>query len=115
MNPAIAIISALSYGFLSYKLYGGLNHPKAEMYGLAALMPFAIMPYTMLVMMGTNQKLFEKYNEMKGMDVGEKATEVGLAEGESTKELLDRWGVMNVGRGIFPLVGAVLGLWTTLT
>lgn len=114
MNPAIAILSSLSYGFLSYKLYGGLNHPKAEMYGLAAVMPFAVVPYTMLVMMSTNQKLFEKHDEMKGMEVGEKATEVGLAEGESTKELVDRWGMMNLGRGMFPLVGAVLGLWTTL-
>lgn len=51
---------------------------------------------------------------MKGMDVGEKATEVGLAKGESTKELVDRWGILNLGRGLFPLVGAVLGLWATL-
>ena len=114
MNPAIAIVSAISYGYLSYKLYGGLNHPKAEMYGLSALVSFGVVPYTMLVMLSTNQKLFKKHDEMKAMDVGEKATEVGLAKGESTKELVDRWGMMNVGRGMFPLVGAVLGLWATL-
>ena len=64
--------------------------------------------------MPTNRKLHIKHGEMKGLDVGEKATEVGLAKGESTKELVDKWGVLNVGRGLFPLLGAVLGLWTTL-
>ena len=65
-------------------------------------------------MMSTNRKLFKKYDEMKELAVGEKATEVGLTKGESTKELVDRWGMLNLGRGMFPLVGAVLGLWATL-
>ena len=65
-------------------------------------------------MMPTNRKLLKKHDEMKGLDVGEKATEAGLAKGESTKELVDKWGLLNVGRGLFPLLGAVLGLWTTL-
>ena len=84
------------------------------MYGLSALATFGIWPYTILGMMPTNRKLHKKHDEMKGLDVGEKATEVGLAKGESTKELVDKWGVLNVGRGLFPLLGAVLGLWTTL-
>lgn len=65
-------------------------------------------------MMPTNHKLFRKHDEVKGLDVSEKATEVGLPKGESTKELVDRWGMLNLGRGVFPLVGAVLGLWATL-
>lgn len=115
MNPGIALVSAASYGYLSYKLYGTLNHPKAEMYGLSALATLAIFPYTVFGMMPTNRKLFRRHDEMRELDVGEKATEVGLAKGESTKELVDKWGVWNLGRGLLPLVGAVLGLWTTLT
>lgn len=65
-------------------------------------------------MMPTNRKLFKKYDEMKGLSVNEKATEVGLAKGESTKELVNWWGTLNVGRGLLPLVGAVMGLWATL-
>lgn len=84
------------------------------MYGLSALSTFAIWPYTIFGMMSTNRKLLKKHDEMKGLDVGEKATEVGLAKGESTKELVDRWATLNVGRGLLPLVGAVLGLWATL-
>lgn len=84
------------------------------MYGLSALATFGIWPYTIFVLMPTNRKLFKKHDEMKGLEVGKKATEVGLANGESAKELVDRWGVLNVVRGVFPLVGAVLGLWVTL-
>ena len=114
INPALALVSAISYIYLSYRLYGTLNHPKAEMYGLSAMAPLVIFPYTIFGMMSTNRKLLKKHDEMKGLDVGEKATEVGLAKGESTKELIDRWGMLNLGRGMFPLVGAVLGLWATL-
>ena len=114
MNPAIALVSIISYGYLSYRLYGTLNHPKAEMYGLSALITFGIWPYTIFGMMPTNRKLIKKHDEMSGSDIGKEATEVGLAKGGSTKELVDRWGMLNLGRGLFPLVGAVLGLWATL-
>lgn len=115
INPAIALLSAISYGFLSYKLYGGLNHPKAEIYALSALATMCIWPYTILGMMPTNKKLFKKYADLKGLSVEEKVTELGLAKGESTKELVDRWGMLNLGRGMFPLVGAILALWATLS
>ncbi|KAK4691861.1 hypothetical protein P7C71_g5232, partial [Lecanoromycetidae sp. Uapishka_2] len=114
VNPAIAIVSACTYFWLSWSLYGGLNHPKAEMYALSAICTLGIWPYTIFGMMSTNKKLFKKYEEMKGLSLSEKATEVGLPKGESTKELVDRWGALNVGRGFLPLVGAVLGLWATL-
>lgn len=114
LNPGVALVSAFAYAYLSYTFYGTLNHGKAEMYGAAALATMGIWPYTVLGMMGTNRKLNEKVEEMKGLGVGEKATEVGLARGESAKELVDKWGVLNVGRGLLPLVGAVLGLWTSL-
>lgn len=84
------------------------------MYGLSAVAPLVIFPYTIFGMMSTNRKLLKKHDEMQGLDVGEKATEVGLAKGESTKELIDRWGMLNLGRGMFPLLGALLGLWATL-
>ena len=114
INPAIDLVSVVAYSYLAYSLYGTLNHPKAEMYGLSAVATLGIFPYTIFGMMSTNRKLLKKHDEMKGLDVGEKATEVGLARGESVKELVDKWGMLNVGRGLFPLVGAVLGLWSTL-
>ena len=115
LNPAITLVSTISYGFLSYRLYRTLNHPKAEMYALSAVIAAAILPWTRLVMWPTNVKLFKKYEEMKELSIKEEATEVGLAKGESTKELVDKWGALNVVRGLFPLVSAVLGTWVTLS
>lgn len=115
INPAIVLVSVITYGFLSYRLYGGLNHPKAEMYALSAIFSLGMVPWTQLVMWPTNVALFRKYDERKNLGVDEKATEVGLAKGESTKELVDTWATLNVVRGLFPLAGAVLGMWTTLS
>ena len=115
INPAIALVSGISYGVLSYNLYGTLNHFKAEMYALSAVSVLSIWPWTLLVMWPTNVKLFKKYEDMKNLSIEEKATETGLARGESTKELMDYWGLLNLGRGLLPLVGAVLGTWSTLT
>ena len=84
------------------------------MYALSAVLVVAIVPYTAIGMKPTNKKLKKKLEEMKGLDISEKATEIGLAKGESAKELLDWWATLNLGRGVFPLVGAVLGMWTTL-
>ena len=114
INPGIALVSVFSYAFLSYRLYRTLNHPKAEMYAISAIATLGIWPYTIFGMMPTNKKLLQKNEELKGLSVEEKAAEVGLAKGESTKELVDRWGMLNFGRGMLPLVGAVLGLWTSL-
>lgn len=85
------------------------------MYALSAISVFAVLPWTRLVMWPTNVALFQKYDDMKNLGVEEKATEIGLAKGESTKELVDRWGVLNIVRGLFPFVGAVLGTWATLS
>ena len=84
------------------------------MYALSALFTVAIAPYTVLAMRPTNKKQQTKVEEMKGLDIGEKATEIGLAKGESAKELVDWWATLNFGRGLFPLVGTALALWSTL-
>lgn len=81
---------------------------------LSGLLALAIWPWTVFVMWPTNEKLFRKHAEMKNLSVEEKATEVGLPKGESSKELIDKWGTLNFVRGAFPLLGAVLGTWATL-
>lgn len=116
INPAIALVSIFSYLWLSWSFYGGLNQHKAEMYALSAICTFGIWPYTIFSMMPINDKLFKKYDEFKEMNVtSEKAKEVGLAKGETTQELVQAWGNNNIGRVVFPTVGAVLGMWVTLS
>ena len=114
INPSLALISATAYGFLTYSLYKTLNHTKAEIYAVAAIVTMSLWPWTTIVMWPTNVKLFKKYDEMKDMGIKEEAIETGAAKGESIKELVDWWGVLNVGRSLFPMAGALLGSWATL-
>jgi len=112
-QPALAVISSISYGYLAYQMQGTLDQPRAEMYGLAAVANMALFPWTMIIMMPTNKKLFRKFDDAQAMREKEEATEVGLPKGESTKELIDWWGTMNVVRGVMPLIGTVLGTWAS--
>ena len=114
VHPAIAMLSVAAYGYLAYQMKGTLNQHKAELYGLCALSNLMIMPWTIIVMMPTNKKLFKKYDEAATVTGSEEITEVGLPRGESAKELIDWWSTMNVARGFMPLVGAVLGVWATI-
>ena len=115
MVPPLAAVSAVSFGYLSYRWYGTLNQPKAEIYGLSAFLTLSIVPYTLIFMSEVNSKLSSKAEESKGLGVDDKIVEAGLPKGESSKELLDLWATHNFVRGFFPLVGSILGLWTTIS
>ena len=114
-HPAIALVSAIAYGYLAYQMKGTLDQHKAELYGLCVLSDLMIWPWTILVMMSTNKKLFRKHDEAMAVQGSEEVTEVGLPKGESAKELVDWWSTLNVVRGCFPLVAAALGVWATVS
>ena len=113
-HPGIALVSMIAYGYLAYQMKGTLNQHKAEMYGLCWLANAAIWPWTMVVMMPTNKKLFKKHDEIKGAEGSAEITESGVAEGQSAGELIKSWSNMNIVRGCFPLVAAALGAWASL-
>ena len=74
----------------------------------------AIVPYTLVFMRYVNRKLLIKAEESKGLRLTDKTVEAGLPKGESSKELLDLWATHNFVRGLLPLAGSILGLWTTM-
>lgn len=85
------------------------------MYAVSALLTICIVPYTLLFMVATNKKLVSKEEETSSLSLTEMVKEAEVTEGESTKMLVDRWATHNLIRSTFPLAGAVLGLWTSLT
>ncbi|SLM35291.1 Protein of unknown function DUF1772 [Lasallia pustulata] len=114
--PPFAVVSFAAYSYLAVKLYDAplsVNHPKGELYALAALMTISVMPYTLLAMKNVNAKLMAKAKDMESLEVKEEVTEVGLPKGESAKDLVRWWGILNFGRGVLPLVGALLGAWAS--
>lgn len=108
VHPGIALLSSAAYGYLAYQFQGTLRQTAAEVYGVCIAANLAIWPWTIFVMMPTNNKLFTRF------DQDEARMEVAPAEGESTEELIQWWSRMNVVRGCMPLVAAVLGVWVSV-
>ena len=111
--PPIAMISSAAFGFLAYKYSKTLNQTRGELYGLAALSTLSIIPYTLLIMRGVNEKLISKANDTMTMSSDDIVVNQGDGE-ESAKELIDWWAILNLGRGLLPLLGTAVGAWATL-
>jgi hypothetical protein len=96
--PKVALGVSLAYGYAAYDV-----HARGGAWtGLiaAAGSVLAIVPFTLLVMSRTNSMLH-------------KAVEQGTAGNDpKVNALLDTWSLMNYGRSLFPLAGAVIGFLT---
>lgn len=68
------------------------------------------MPFTILVLKPINDKLFARGDALA---LDEKA-EVGIAQQETTKALLDRWTKLHLVRTAITGVGALLAIWAAL-
>lgn len=84
------------------------------MYIAAGLLAGTQVPYTILFMRGTNNRLMTKELEVRSLGPGEKITEVGLMKGESAHELVDWWAMLNLGRSAFLVSGLVVATWTVV-
>ena len=110
------------------------NDNKWKLYILAAALTLGIVPWTLLVMARVNARLHaaadvgvgvmaRRRDKGKGRavvestqlqeDEDEAEMEMEM-EGESIKALVDWWGVLNLGRGVWPLLGALVGGWAVL-
>lgn len=114
VHPGIALLSSFAYGYLAYQFQGTLKQGAAEIYGVCIAANLAIWPWTIFVMMPTNHKLFARFEESKSTGQDDAKTEAEMPKGESTKELIQWWSMMNVIRGCMPLVAAVLGVWVSV-
>lgn len=66
-------------------------------------------------MVPTNNMLMRKAEDARALSARGLVAEKEDSGEESAKELLDLWATHNLARAMFPLAGAILGLWTTLT
>ncbi|KAL9041469.1 MAG: hypothetical protein Q9180_001261 [Flavoplaca navasiana] len=113
-SPALAIVSTLSFAWLSYSLSFTLNHHKAEVYALAAVATGSIVPFTLIFMKSVNGKLNHKVENSKHLNRMEEMNETKDKKGEHSQELLDWWAVLNFTRGLLPLAGASLGIYASM-
>ena len=73
----------------------------------ATLLFPAIIPFTLLVLKPINDKLFAKSDALA---LNEKA-EVGIAQAETTKALIERWTKLHLVRTAITGAGAILAIW----
>lgn len=97
--PGMAVATLLLYGYTAVR-------SKSTIYAVAGAVTVAMVPFTWIVMVPTNDELFAR--EAGSWDEGV-VMELGEAQG-----LLRRWAWMHLVRSLFPLVGAVVGLGAAL-
>ncbi|KAK0498899.1 hypothetical protein EDD18DRAFT_54727 [Armillaria luteobubalina] len=107
--PPIATTAATAYTYAAFQMH---PFPECEWYATAGVITFGIVPFTFAAMKKTNDKLHDKAGVVD--DIGlEGAEEAELLRTEKTEDLVTRWKWLNAQRGLFPLVGAIIGVVTT--
>jgi hypothetical protein len=81
-----------------------------QLYAAAAVFTLGIVPYTLITMNPTNNKLIEKAGKV---DVNSKGLD-GTGDDKEVGELLKKWQVLNGIRGVIPLLGVVAGFVAVL-
>jgi len=118
--PPLALLASAAYTYLAYTLSNAplsINHPRGEWYAFAAVATVGVVPWTVGVMRDVDGKLMERAEGegvRRKVDAGEVEVEVEGEGEEGARSLLDRWGTMNLVRGLMPALGAVLGVWASL-
>ncbi|KAG9631630.1 DUF1772-domain-containing protein, partial [Aureobasidium melanogenum] len=104
-NPPIALGAAVSLGFLAWSLRNlrittvvGLG--PGALFAIAAVSTMAIVPFTIVFMRPTNNKLLT-------LAAKAKKDELSVKETEDVEGLLERWTALNRLRGVLPMIGAV--------
>lgn len=102
--PSTAVVAALNYFYLAYRHRAiGREWRGYAGGGIANLL---LVPFTLIFIAGINNTLIASMSKARGMEA------LSL---ESARQLIRRWGDLNVYRIFLPLTGAALGLWNLLS
>lgn len=78
------------------------------LYTLATILVPVIVPYTLGIMKPTNDRLHARADKYR-------VVSWDVKEDEELEDLLTKWTALNTTRSLFPLMGAVVGLWAVLS
>ena len=87
----------------SHVLTSPTEDPKSTPFRLNALATIllpSIVPFTLLAMAPTNDKLLGKKDELATASLSNKNVEAFAAEGETVHELMDKWASLNMARAM---------------
>ncbi|RDW59114.1 hypothetical protein BP5796_12038 [Coleophoma crateriformis] len=103
-NPPVAAVVATSFAYLAWASHRLRAGRSMQLYSIAALLTIGIVPYTILTMSSTNNKLLAK--SKKASSDAEITRAVSPAEDKETSDLLKKWTFLNGIRSTMPLLGA---------
>jgi hypothetical protein len=109
-NPSVAVIAGTSFAYLAWSVRSGtalsLIVPKnsVQIYSAAALLTYGMIPYTMIFMLPTNDKLMAKAEQAFG------AKGAVAADDKEVGELLRKWSILSGIRSLLPLLGGVVSM-----
>jgi hypothetical protein len=114
-----ALLSSVSYFYLAYNALSSSNpfagNGAGYSYLASGVLSVGIIPFTFAVLMPTNNKLEAKEEETRMLEKTDEVVEIGLAGRETAKVLVDRWGVLNLGRVGMLVTASVVGIWTSVS
>ena len=85
-----------------------------KFYTAAAVLIPSIIPYTLGLMVQTNNKLLGKADSLATTEITDKAAEAGATQEETVHALIDMWATLNLGQAIITGIGSLCALWATL-
>ncbi|KAK0734904.1 hypothetical protein B0T26DRAFT_746749 [Lasiosphaeria miniovina] len=114
--PGLAAGAATSFFFAAAVVPRGVGGRR--LFVLAGALCVAIVPYTWVVLMRTNRMLLARLAAVES-DIKAAAAEGGEVveteeERRSDKFLVDRWGLLSLGRAVLLAAGAAVGLGAAL-
>ncbi|RDW63638.1 hypothetical protein BP6252_11183 [Coleophoma cylindrospora] len=104
-NPPVAAVVASSFAYLAWASHRLRAGRSMQLYSVAALLTVGIVPYTLLTMSSTNNKLLAK--SKKASSDAEITAAFSPAEDKEASDLLKRWTFLNGIRSTLPMLGAV--------
>ncbi|KLU88524.1 hypothetical protein MAPG_07509 [Magnaporthiopsis poae ATCC 64411] len=119
----IDLLSSLGFASLAIRLSraaASSSSVPSRCYGAAAVLAASVVPYTLLVVMPTNRKLLRRTELARALGPAAAAAAADdddavrpADEPESSKSLVDHWGMLNLGRSALLLVSAALGFYAS--
>ncbi|TVY37177.1 putative mitochondrial membrane protein [Lachnellula subtilissima] len=107
--PPLTIVASTMWAYLAYGASkagaGSMEGEKYWGYVAAGVLSALFVPYTVLVMKDTNAKLLGRGN----------LSAEEIVKEESVHQLVDRWGLLNLGRGTALLASVLVGAWTIVS
>ncbi|CAK7269715.1 hypothetical protein SEPCBS57363_003741 [Sporothrix epigloea] len=121
--PGAAVAAAAAYGYVYFATTNSSSLPNtlevstSNLPLIAAGLCLSIVPYTFLMMLPTNKQLLPKAQAAEEDALFTKADKAAGAgtvytaqQEQAAKQLVDRWGMLNLGRPILLSAAAIVGL-----